>query len=75
MYEEIVNLDDAKRAIMDYLGTYPSQKHKMDLVIFNYVIEHISRVVRVLKQPFGNCLLIGVGGSGIRMHMHWNRNE
>ena len=27
-------------------------------------VEHVSRVVRVIKQPLGNSLLIGVGGSG-----------
>uniref|UniRef100_A0A3B3UAK3 Dynein axonemal heavy chain 12 n=1 Tax=Poecilia latipinna TaxID=48699 RepID=A0A3B3UAK3_9TELE len=38
-------------------------KNRMNLVIF-YVLEHLSRVSRVLKQPGGNALLAGVGGSG-----------
>jgi hypothetical protein len=36
----------------------------MDLVLFRDAVEHVSRVVRVIKQPLGNSLLIGVGGSG-----------
>ncbi|CAG5123507.1 unnamed protein product, partial [Candidula unifasciata] len=29
-----------------------------------YVLEHLSRICRILRQPGGNGLLIGVGGSG-----------
>ncbi|XP_064408838.1 dynein axonemal heavy chain 2 [Latimeria chalumnae] len=36
----------------------------MSLVLFKDAVEHVCRIVRVIRQLRGNMLLIGIGGSG-----------
>ena len=36
----------------------------MDLVLFRDAVLHVCRIVRVLRRPRGNLLLLGIGGSG-----------
>nr|XP_020824636.1 dynein heavy chain 12, axonemal isoform X2 [Phascolarctos cinereus] len=65
IYTEIPNVKHFSDVVEQCLEEY-NQTHKtrMHLVIFRYVLEHLSRICRILKQSGGNALLVGLGGSG-----------
>lgn len=51
--------------ISEYLDDYNSMsKSPMKLILFLDACDHVARICRVLRQPQGNALLLGVGGSG-----------
>ncbi|TRZ01398.1 hypothetical protein DNTS_018422, partial [Danionella cerebrum] len=65
LYAEIPSMERFGEVVEACLDEYnQTHKNRMNLVIFRYVLEHLSRISRVLKQPGGNALLVGVGGSG-----------
>lgn len=37
---------------------------QMNLVLFMDALKHVLRISRVIRQPLGNALLLGMGGSG-----------
>ncbi|KAL7754402.1 hypothetical protein RI367_000383 [Sorochytrium milnesiophthora] len=66
VYQEVVDEGKLRRHIEDKQEEYNMEPGSVQvhLVLFRDAIEHICRIIRVLRQPGGNVLLIGVGGSG-----------
>ncbi|KAI9188053.1 hypothetical protein H9P43_002444 [Blastocladiella emersonii ATCC 22665] len=66
IYQEMAEPEQVKRFFEEKLQDYNSEPGyiQLDLVLFRDAIEHMARIIRVLGQPSGHVLLIGVGGSG-----------
>lgn len=49
----------------EYLEDYNANNtSQLSLVFFQDAVEHVTRISRILRQPRGNAMLVGVGGSG-----------
>lgn len=54
-----------EHVLEEFLEDYnASTTTPMKLVLFQDAMDHICRINRILRQPRGNALLLGMGGSG-----------
>lgn len=66
-YDEIDDWTKLEKCVQYYLNEYNAQMAvPLDLVLFRFGIEHISRISRALQLPQGHCLVVGNSGSGRR---------
>ena len=65
LYDEITDMSEVVHRLEEYLVDHNGvSKSPMNLAMFLYAAEHVSRICRVLKQPGAHMLCVGVGGSG-----------
>ncbi|XP_038058163.1 dynein heavy chain 6, axonemal-like isoform X3 [Patiria miniata] len=65
LYEDIMDLNKLKNVLQDYLDDCNLASSKeMKLVFFVDAIQHVARIIRIIRQQRGNALLVGVGGTG-----------
>ena len=63
-YEEIKDVNKLIKVLDEKQDEYLEGKSFQKLIFFDEAIEHVLRIARVLRQPRGSMMLIGVGGSG-----------
>jgi dynein heavy chain len=63
-YLPVDSMAQLNKVLEARLLEYNESNSIMDLVLFGDAMQHVSRIVRILANPAGNAMLIGVGGSG-----------
>jgi len=63
-YEDLKDYETIRGLFNKYQEVYNDDHKPMDLVMFNYALEHTSRIHRIIRIPRSNALLVGIGGSG-----------
>ncbi|KAI9095538.1 hypothetical protein DFS34DRAFT_182154 [Phlyctochytrium arcticum] len=65
IYVEMADIKVMNTLLEEYLEEYNVTNNKdVRLIFFMDAKQHISRINRIIRQPRGNALLVGVGGTG-----------
>ncbi|KAI9002652.1 dynein heavy chain and region D6 of dynein motor-domain-containing protein [Gaertneriomyces semiglobifer] len=65
LYVEMPDMKAMNTLLEEYLEEYNVTNNKdMRLIFFMDAKQHITRISRIIRQPRGNALLVGVGGTG-----------
>lgn len=66
LYEQVEDKKKLLKVLNEKLDDYNTfgTGNRMDLVFFEDAIFHLCRILRILSQPRGNAMLIGVSGCG-----------
>eukprot|EP00981_Chlorochromonas_danica_P007406 scaffold1709_cov158-Ochromonas_danica.AAC.16 len=64
IYKDMGDYDSVRKIFSEVLDLYNQDNKVMSLVLFEQALEHLCRIHRIIRNPRGNALLVGVGGSG-----------
>uniref|UniRef100_A0A8C4NK34 Dynein heavy chain n=1 Tax=Eptatretus burgeri TaxID=7764 RepID=A0A8C4NK34_EPTBU len=66
-YEDLQDYENVRHFFQELLEAYnKSQKTPMNLVLFDYALEHLTRIHRLLRMHWGHAMLVGPPGCGHR---------
>lgn len=63
-YDRVMSMDKLRNNLEEALNEYNEMNATMNLVLFSDAIRHVCRISRIILNPQGHALLVGVGGSG-----------
>ena len=66
LYQQIVKVEDVRQRALEFQKMYNEETRgaKLEIVLFDYALEHLMRISRVINTDRGSIMLVGVGGSG-----------
>ncbi|XP_056602848.1 dynein axonemal heavy chain 10 isoform X1 [Triplophysa dalaica] len=64
VYEDVLDYDASKALFQEIMEEYNESKTRMNLVLFEDALEHLTVIHRIIRMDRGHALLVGVGGSG-----------
>jgi len=64
IYNEVETFEGLEKILSGALSEYNETNAVMDLVLFEDAMKHVCRISRIVSNPGGHALLVGVGGSG-----------
>ncbi|KAL1513082.1 hypothetical protein ABEB36_002553 [Hypothenemus hampei] len=63
-YEDLLDYDAIYFLFQEIIELYNERAEKLNIVLFNDALEHLTRVHRGLRLERGHVMLVGVGGCG-----------
>ncbi|KAK6624941.1 hypothetical protein RUM44_011805 [Polyplax serrata] len=64
LYEDLLDYDAVYFLFQEILDEFCERYGKVNLVLFDDALEHLTRIHRVLRMNKGHMMVVGVGGSG-----------
>jgi hypothetical protein len=65
VYAEVRDPAAMQRVVTDYMADFnATSKKPMNLVLFQFALEHVARICRIITSPGGNALLVRQGRRG-----------
>ncbi|XP_046382890.1 dynein axonemal heavy chain 10 [Ischnura elegans] len=63
-YEDLLDYDAVFALMQEILEEYNEFNSRLELVLFEDALEHLTRIHRTIRMHRGHCLLVGLGGNG-----------